>query len=621
MSDKFEKLGKGVQIAEEFRDKTVLEGFMADLFRGKASFDSLIFWPPVCLNELEQHERLFWEVKNFLLDKTDAQLMEKMEGIPWALFKEMSELGLFGLKAPKEWDGKELSQTAYTELVGLIASYSGPIAILISADNTIGCKFPILKFGTPEQKAKYLPELTKWPSGFCFTEKDVGSDPASMKTYARRVKNEKGETVGYDLNGQKWYTTNAPLENNEPLAKYLMVIAKIVDKPEEVQESKIFGSFIVETSAPGVEVGPRNEFCGMKGIYNSNPTFKKVFVARDQLIGQEGDGFRIALQALNTGRIAIGGSCVATAKQSFSMMSWWVKKRKQWGGPIGEKEAIGSGMLVPAAANILAMEAMVKYAAHLIDSGQDARLEAAAGKVFASEKMWQVVDDMMQIFGGRGYETQESLARRETALPVERIFRDARPNRIFEGSTQILSQWLVREGLDDYLKEGEAFLDKGQLLRKLKTALKFSKKYLKTYFPRHNVHSFPKTLQSHARFVELSAGRLAREIIKLSSFYRGKLMFKQLTIARLFWIVTYLTAMATTCSYAGTAVYWRDDESYLLLADTFCRMARREVKKLFNELWDNDDDLHCQVAKKVLAGDFKNILESGIIPLTAELEE
>src|SRR3989344_2277177 len=458
MTEQIKKLGKGVQIADEQGDKKLVEGFMADAFKGKASFDEVFPWPERSLKSAKKAEELLKALDKFFREKVNPDLTDESRDIPFELFGDMADMGMFRLKIPEELGGLSLSQTDYGRVISYLTSYYGPMAILVSADNTIGCKFPVWKYGTKEQKDKYLPELMRWPSGFCFTERNVGSDPARMETYALRVK-ENGKTIGYCITGQKEYTTNAVLTDNVPLAKFLSVVVRIVDNPSEIQTEKdvkkfCFGLFIVPTSSKGVNVGERldvglrNEFFGMHGIYNANPLFENVWANPDQLIGGEGNGFRISLQALNTGRMAIASSCVSIAKQCFSGSQNYAEKRVQWGTPIIDKELIGTEKLArQGLCYIFAMDAMTNYASLRFDSGKDSRLEATSSKVFSSEKMWMIVDNNVQIHGGIGYETHKSSSRRRKVFPADRFFRDARPNRIFEGSTQILSQWLVGEGM------------------------------------------------------------------------------------------------------------------------------------------------------------------------------
>jgi len=599
------KLGQGVKIAEQGRDTKNLEGFVADLFRGKTSFEKISFWTERPTDDWVKESDTRLKLKKFFKDKNkvDTKTIEETGNIPEHTIRELSEMGMFALKVPESYGGLGLSQTAYVHVLELLANYCSSIAILVSADNTIGCKFPVLNYGTAEQKEKYLPELITWPSGFCFTEKDVGSDPASMKTYAMRVKDTDGKTTGYTLNGWKWYTTNAPYDEDKPLAKYLAVVAKIVDLPKEVETTKCFGLFIVPTGSTSIEVGPRNEFCGMRGIYNSNPRFTNVCLEKDQLIGEEGQGFKIALGALNTGRIAIAGSCVAIAKKALDISLWWSRERKQWGSPIGEKELIGSGKLAPAAADILATRALTEYACARFDEKKDVRLEAAICKVASSEKMWRIVDDMMQIRGGRGYETSKSLSSREPdAPPVEMIFRDARPNTIFEGSTQILSQWSMREGMDDYLKMGQPLLEKGNWLKKVPAIAYFTKKYLSLLFsslvPANIPQDIDENLKEHLKFVDSCAKKFARTLIACSARYRGKMLYKQLTLDRLFWIVVDLYAMSAVCAYT----HHLKAPQRIALADLFCRNARIRIEDNFRSLKNNNDNLSRKVANDLLKG-------------------
>ncbi len=615
-----DKLGKGVKIAEKHREKRKHEGFLADLFRGNMTLDTFFPWPERAQEDLEKEKAMMEELETILSQKVNAEEIDQKQEIPQELLEELSRKGFFALKVPTDFGGKGLSQTAYANIVELTASYSSAIVIIVSADNTIGCKYPVLRYGTPDQKARYLPELTKWPSGFCFTEDLVGSDPARMRTYAFRLRDANGDITGYEISGQKWYTTNSALAENVPLAKYLAVVARIVDSPDEVESSDIFGIFIIPTSAPGVTLGPRNVFCGMRGIYNANPKFEKVLAARDQLIGDEGEGFRIALEALNTGRIAIAAGCLGVAKQAHLISRWYAKRRVQWGKPIGKHEAIGSGMLAPNAANIFAMEAMTHYTSWLEDQGRDARLSAAALKVFASERSWTIIDNMMQIFGGRGYETYESLSRREETAPVERIWRDSRPNRIFEGSTQILSQWFMREGCNEMLKTGSVFFEKGKLAKKALVAGTFAAQYTKLILPKTFPYpQLPKKLRPHMEYAERTARKFGRMLILLSGRYREKLIAKQLTLERLFWIATELFAMAACISYA---VYCekKGNTKAVKRADMYCWQARLNIMKKLLELHHNNDTLAKEIADEILEGMHADI-EQGIIPAVEDKKE
>ena len=623
MSSPIKQMGKGVALAEKNRDKKRIDTFFADIFRGKASFEK-ITWAEKSEEETKEREKILIEIKRFLMEETNPKEMSRTMDVPLELFEKMAKIGLFALKVPRKFGGKGLSQSSFNKVIELITSYGGPLPIVVSADASIGAKFPVVNYGTDEQKAIFIPELIKWPSGFAFTEQDAGSDATRMKMAAVRIRDKSGHILGYELTGQKWYTTNSVYRKNVPLARFLAVVGKIGDTLEEIKaisedESKedCFGIFIVPTDSQGLEIGPRNKFIGMAGIYNANPKLQNVFVPEFNLIGGEGKGFRIAMGSLNTGRIAIAAGCIAMAEQALLMSIKWGNMRKQFGKPIGQFEKIGSGMLVPGAADIFAMIAMTKFAALCYDRGLDVRIEAAACKAFASEKMWLVVDNMMQIFGGRGYEAEDSWSLREAALPVSRLFVDARPNRIFEGATELLAQSGVRDAIDDYLTKGRIFFEKGKIFKKFTASLGFAGQYGKLIFPGSVPRDFPERLKKHLDYIENRTRILSREIIKLSAIYKGKLSVKQLTIWRLFWIGIYLNAMTIVCHYA--LYLSRNSDNYLEpieLADFFCCKTIRELEGsgLFSQLYKNDDNFAREISEKLLAGKYDFILKEGIIP-------
>ena len=404
--DLIKKLGKGVQIAEAERDRRRHEGFVADLFRGKASFSLLTPWHESSHEEQDKAERIAQEFKGLLRTCIDPEEVDRTDEVPGEALEQLCRFGFFGLKLPEEYGGLQLSQTSYVKVMSLVASWCGGTAASLSAANTIGVGGPIKHCGTLEQKQRYLPVVSRVPSGFAFTEKEAGSDPASMGMYALRVRSASGEVIGYRLNGEKLWTTNGPKDDRRFLSPLLCVIAKTVDKPEELSdESKkpVFSAFVVSTDAEGVRVVQRCQFEGLRGMYNGVTEFKDVYVSKSQLIGeQEGTGFRIALEALNTGRITVAGACLAIVKQCLLIDRWWGCARKQWGKKIGKHELIGSGMFASDLADAFAMEAMIKFASGRVDRDLDARLEAAVCKVFASERGWRVVDNTMQARGGRG---------------------------------------------------------------------------------------------------------------------------------------------------------------------------------------------------------------------------
>ena len=623
--DQVKGLGKGVEIAEELRNQKSADNLFAGIFNGEPPFDAVFAdWPKPSEEEVAKRDKLVGELTDFLVKQVDPYLIDSTSSVPMEVFEGMADLGLYGIKVPEKWGGKGLSQTSYVEALSIAASWCSAIVIVLSADNTIGCKFPIMYYGTDEQKDKFLPELVKWPTGFCLTEKNVGSDVSKMRTYATKIRDKEGQTVGYEINGEKWFTTNGILDNGVPLAKYLAVIARIVNKPnpdinnKAFLENKCFGLFIIPTDSKGVDIGTRNYFVGMRGIHNSNPKFNKVFVPAFNLIGGEGAGLKIAFESLNTGRIAIAKGCIGVSKQALNISRWWANKRSQLGGPLADKELVRD-KLVYAATNIMAMEAMAKYACVAFDRGQDVRLESAAAKTFSSEKAWQIVDNMMQIRGGRGYETWQSLSRREITPPDEIMWTGARPNRIFEGANEIMVQFIFREGADRYIKAGLPMMSKdSSVAEKLGAVMKMAGYYLGTYASIPLSRGIDSRLFDYIEFVEEYSAKLARKIISKSARYQAKLAVKQLMLDRFSRIAINLGAMTLTCDFAQKLDEDKPGNDYVELAELFCRTTAREVEDLFKSLDDNDDKERYQASKRLLAGEFDEFLLQGIIPMTED---
>ncbi len=661
MVDQVRKLGKGVEIVEDLRNQSSANNLFASIFNGIPSFDIVSKWPKQSAEEVRKKNKLVDDLTKFLIDKVDPFLVDSLESVPLEIFQQMADLGFYGIKTPEKYGGHGLSQTSYAEALGVAASWCSAVVIVLSADNTIGCKFPVMYYGTDEQKDRLLPELIKWPTGFCLTEKDAGSDASKIKTYAKRIRDNQFRLIGYEITGQKWYTTNGILKDHVSLAKYLAVVARVVNDPSEVETEKdsrkfCFGLFIVPTSSDGLDIGTRNTFIGMRGIHNSNPIFNRVFIPVANLVGEkrpdwesergwnerEGSGFKIAMESLNTGRIAIAKGCIGVSKQAHNITNWWSGRRDQFGGPLSDKELVRD-KLIYSATNILAMEAMAKYACLAFDSGQDVRVEAAAVKTFASERTWQIVDNMAQTRGGRFYEIWQSLSKRELTPPDEIIWTATRPNRIFEGSNEIMVQFEFREGADRYIKAGATLMSKrSSALEKLEALIKMSGYYVGTFVPR-SISRVDARLSPHLKFVDLSSRNLARKVISKSSLYsikqvadmfknklhkkqatkydkyRNDLAQRQLMLDRFARINIGLGAMVLTCAYAREL----DNENsgnhnFIQLADLFCRATQTEVEILFKALDNNDDEYRYRVSERLLAGDFNGLLLDGIIPMTEE---
>ena len=494
-----------------------------------------------------------------------------------------------------------------------MSGVDGNLIALLSAHQSIGVPQPLKLFGTEEQKKKYFPRLARGAvSAFALTEADVGSDPANLSTTAART--PQGD---YVLNGEKLWCTNGTV------AELFVVMARHPD-------TKKISAFIVEKSWPGVEAVRRCHFMGLKAIENGVIRFTDVRVPKENLLWAEGRGLKLALVTLNTGRLTLPATCAAVAKRCVEICRRWGNERVQWGQPIGKHDAIAQ-LLAEMAATAFAMEAVCDLASGLADKGdRDIRLEAAVAKMWNTEEGWTIVDRCLQIRGGRGYETADSLrARGEPGIPVERMMRDYRINLIFEGSSEIMRLFIAREALDRHLAvAGDLFNPKMSRKEKLRRVLpRFVGFYAKWYPSRWlgwsrapRFSEFGK-LARHVRYAERESRRLSRAIFHMMARHGPKLEKRQALLFRAVDIGADLFAMSAAVCRAQAMRQRNDaDAAHAAeLADLFCRGMRRRISAHFAAIRSNDDLARYRTARRLLNGEHL-WLERGLIPME-ELEK
>ena len=541
----------------------------------------------------------------------DGQRIEQDALIPDEYVDGLARLGVFGMKIPAEYGGLGLSMYHYGRALMLLGSVHPSVGALVSAHQSIGVPEPVKMFGTEAQKQAFLPRCAAGAiSAFLLTEPDVGSDPARLAATAKPTE----DGTAYLLDGVKLWTTNGVV------AELLVVMAQV---PAREGARGGITAFVVEADSAGVTVENRNAFMGLKGIENGVTRFHRVRVPVENRLGREGEGLRIALTTLNTGRLSIPALCAAAGKWSLKIAREWSAERVQWGRPVGEHEAVAAKLSF-IAATTFAMEAVLDLSAQMADAGsKDIRIEAALAKLWSSEMAWLVADELVQVRGGRGYETAESLAARgERAVPAEQVLRDLRINRIFEGSSEIMRLLIAREAVDAHLTAaGDLASAEADLRTKARAAVKASGFYAK-WLPQlvAGGGTLPTSygdfgsLARHLRYVERASRKLARQTFYGMSRWQAKLEYRQVFLGRIVDIGAELFAMTASCSRAE--MIRADDptrgEAAYSLADTFCAQARTRIEQLFGLLWDNADDLDRRLARQVLAGDL-SWLEDGVV--------
>ena len=605
------------QVAEAAREQEWRKpSFAKELFLGRFRLDLVHPHPTPAPDDAQRGEEFLARLRDFCETKVDAALIEREARIPDEVISGLKELGALGMKIDTKYGGLGLTQVYYNKALALAGSACPSIGVLLSAHQSIGVPQPLKMFGTAEQKEAFLPRCARTDiSAFLLTEPDVGSDPARLATSA------VPEGDDYLLDGVKLWTTNGVV------ADLLVVMARV---PKSEGHKGGITAFVVEADSPGITVENRNAFMGLRGIENGVTRFHQVRVPAANRIGPEGAGLKIALTTLNTGRLSLPASCVAAGKWCLKIAREWSAAREQWGKPIADHEAVGAKISF-IAATTFALEAVLDLSSQMADEDRnDIRIEGALAKLYASEMGWLIADELVQIRGGRGFETAASLAARgERAVPAEQVLRDLRINRIFEGSTEIMHLLIAREAVDAHLSVAGDLIDPDKSLSdKAKAGANAGVFYAK-WLPKlvagpgqlpgsYGEFKREVDLSPHLRYVERTARKLARSTFYAMSRWQGRMETKQSFLGRIVDIGAELFAMSAACVRAellrGQGENGR--EAYQL-ADAFCRQSRLRIEELFGRLWSNTDAIDRKVVKGVMAGTYA-WLEQGIVDPSGE---
>lgn len=593
------------EVAEAAREKDWEKTtFARGLYDGRLDLDAIYPLPASAHNEdPAEAEAFLARLTEFAALHIDGDAIDRDGWVPDAVLDGLRDLGCFGIKIPKEYGGLGFSQVTYNRALAIVASRCASTGAFLSAHQSIGVPQPLMMFGTDEQKKKYLPRLSGGAlSAFALTEPDVGSDPANLSTTA--VPTSDGEA--FLLNGEKLWTTNGPR------ADLLVVMARTPAR-EGVRSKKPITAFIVEKDWEGVEVAHTCAFMGLKGLSNGVMKFTNVRVPKENVLWGEGQGLKLALITLNTGRLSLPAFCATASKLCLEVSRKWSAERIQWGVPIGKHDAIAQ-KLGRIAAQTFAMDSVVHLTSSMADAKRfDIRLEAAIAKMWHSESAWDVVNDAVQIKGGRGYETADSLgARGDDPIPLERALRDLRINLIFEGSSEIMRLFIAREAVDHHLSVAGDMVDpRAPFGRRASAAIKAGLYYAWWYptrwlgwgrWPRYSEFG---PMATHLRFVNRTSRKLARSLFYAMMRFGGGLEKRQAVLGRLVDIGAELFVTTATCLRAHELVRANPgDRSAYELADTFARQSRLRVKASFRELFRNADTATARVARRAMEGSY-----------------
>jgi alkylation response protein AidB-like acyl-CoA dehydrogenase len=578
-------------------------GFAKSLFFGHFNAPLVFPYPELASGERAEVEQAAAAVRAFAESKIDAAEIDRLCDIPRPVIDGLADLGVLGMTAPKEHGGRGFSQLAYTKILEIIGGHCSSTAVFVNAHHSIGIR-ALLLFGTEEQKKRWLPDLVSGRKlgAFALTEPEAGSDAANVQTTATPTPDGKA----YVLNGEKRYITNGAL------AGMLTVMART---PVAGSSETKVTAFLVSPDMPGFEVvEARMPKCGIRGTATARLAFHDMVVPAENVLGQVGKGLRVALTVLDFGRTTFGASCTGAAKTCLKAAVEHANRRVQFKETLGEFELIKKKIAF-IAAHAFAMEAATTQCAAFIDRGaDDYMLETAILKVFATEHLWTVVNETLQIFGGQGYFSNE---------PYERMMRDARINTIGEGANEVLKAFIAVVGLRGVGESLKGVLDAlKHPLREFGKLFSFGRSQLSARMFSPNVPVRSQQLQQPAKELGNRVREFGIAVQNTLNHFRKKAMQKpafkdnqELAIAEVVLKSQYMQeriANAACDLYVSSCVLSRLDSmaqpangAHAAHADAqagryFLTLADRRIRENLAALWDNDDDATTQTANAFL---------------------
>jgi acyl-CoA dehydrogenase family member 9 len=564
---------KQIQQAEELLfSGPQKSGFAKDLFFGRFHAEAIMPYPQQSETDKKTGDDAVAEVREYAEKHIDAFKIDKESEIPQSVAEGLGKVGVLGMTISKIHGGRGYSQFNYCRVMEVIGAHCGSTAVFVNAHHSIGIR-ALEIYGTPEQQQKWIAPLLTGEklAAFALTETEAGSDAGNVQTKAEPTPD--GEA--YILNGGKRYITNGAF------AQVLTVMARTPDPSDP--DGKVT-AFLVTPDMEGFKVlEERMDKCGIRGTATGRMEFTNMRVPKENILGNIGEGLQLALSVLNFGRTTFGASCTGAAKFCVEQSVARANDRRQFGKTIGEFELIKEKIAI-AAADTYAMESATLHTAALIDSGaHDYMLETSMLKVFASDRLWSIVNETLQIWGGAGFFTDQ---------PFERMMRDARLNLIGEGANEVLRCFNCMVGIRGVVKELEGILKKPWKITSL-------------------LRKGPE-IPVHHSVLQPSASGMSKQILAFSKVCRNNLiahrediMDRELIQARIGDIATELFVSGCVYSRLTTLLSSptsdeKSREKELKTGLYYLKIAHRRIQGWLSDLKNNDDRDQMELADTYL---------------------
>jgi acyl-CoA dehydrogenase family member 9 len=559
------------------------QSFMKSLFFGVID-EGLVFpWPEPEAAEVDRLHALLVVLRRFFELRVDSTEIDRQQRIPDDVLSGLRELGAFGLALPESCGGMGLTNTGYARAVQEMTGLDSSVALTLRAHQSIGARGIVL-FGTEAQKSRYLPRLATGENvaAFALTEPGAGSDAAAIQTRA-----DLQADGSYLLNGQKTWITNGGF------ADVFTVFAR-TSRPDADAKPKIT-AFIVERGW-GVRSGPPKDKLGIRGSSTTELVFQDVRVPGTNVLGEPGRGFKVAMQVLDSGRLALASGCIGLCKRVIKMAVDRCRDRRAFGRPIGEfgliKDKIAMMM-----AETWALESMTYLTTGMVDAGiEDFSLESAICKVYGSETCWRVVNEALQIAGAIGYMAE---------FPYERLLRDARVNLVFEGTNEILRAFIALGGMQG---PGRELVDVARAMREpikgFGLLSDFAIRKARGALGRERMTRHHPLLAPEALVFEEYVQELGRGVDAVLRRHGRDIAEMQYTQKRTADMAIDLYGLAACISRTTRAIERRGEEGArreIDLTNIFAAAAQRRLAQIVAEVGKNDDELRKGVATRAYA--------------------